>query len=346
MIMGANKMELLNVSGKIDYADDVLRDLILNYQIELLDALNRIESDHFKINVKEDNLDKIVDMNYVMPYISDNKVEELENKKKQIMELFDLSSVKLNISKENHHINENEINDFFGVVEKLNSLNEDLMNLKNELQKLEGYYNNIFRELDDFPIKIGDLRNMDYFEFKLGVLSDTARMKLKSSYENIPAIIIHTGTVKDGEVYFIIYPKKVAVDIDRALKALEFRELIIPEEYNSTPKEISAVITLKRNDILAKIAAKEKELDDLRAKHLNKAIDLINQLEIMIRVEKVKEKLAFSRKYFYLSAWVLSSDKEEIQKSLSKYENIYIAFDEDVIHSTKLKNNLLLRVLA
>ncbi|HOK62925.1 MAG TPA: hypothetical protein PLE17_03420, partial [Soehngenia sp.] len=256
-------MELLNVSGKIDYADDVLRDLILNYQIELLDALNRIESDHFKINVKEDNLDKIVDMNYVMPYISDNKVEELENKKKQIMELFDLSSVKLNISKENHHINENEINDFFGVVEKLNSLNEDLMNLKNELQKLEGYYNNIFRELDDFPIKIGDLRNMDYFEFKLGVLSDTARMKLKSSYENIPAIIIHTGTVKDGEVYFIIYPKKVAVDIDRALKALEFRELIIPEEYNSTPKEISAVITLKRNDILAKIAAKEKELDDL-----------------------------------------------------------------------------------
>ncbi|TFZ39204.1 hypothetical protein E4100_08855 [Soehngenia longivitae] len=344
--MGTNKMELLNVIGKIEYTDDVLRDLILNHDIELLDVLNRIESDHFKINVKEENLDKIVEMNYVMPYISDNKVEEFRNKKQQIISLFDLGNFNLNISKEKFSVSENEINEFYYALEKMNSLNEDLTNLENELKKLEGYYNNIFRELDDFQIKIGDLRNMDYFEFKLGILKDSARMKLKSSYENIPAIIIHTGRVEEGEVYFAIYPKKVAVDIERTLKTLEFRELILPEEYNSTPKEISAVLTLKRNDILAKIAMKEKELDDLKSKHLNKAVDLIGKLDMMIKIERVKEKLAFSRKYFYLSAFVLSSDKENIQNSLSKYEAIYVDFDEEVVHSTKLKNSLLLRVLA
>ncbi len=339
-------MELLNIIGKIEYADDVLRDLILNHDIELLDVLNRIESDHFKINVKEENLDKIVEMNYVMPYISDNKVEEFRNKKQQIISLFDLGNFNLNISKEKFSVSENEINDFFNVLENINSLNGDLMNLKNELSKLESYYNNIFRELDDFPISIGDLRNMDYFEFKLGILKDLARMKLKSSYENIPAIIVHTGKIEQGEVYFAIYPKKVAVDIERVLKTLEFRELILPEEYNSTPKEISAVLTLKRNDILAKIAMKEKELDELKTKNLDKATNLLNQLKIMIEIEKVKEKLAFSRKYFYLAAWVLCSDKENIQNTLSKYEDIYVAFDEEVVHSTKLKNSLLLRVLA
>lgn len=344
--MGANKMELLNVVGKIEHADAVLRDLVLNYDIELLDALNRIETGHFKINVRDENLDKIVDMNYVMPYISDNKVTDLETKKKQIMSAFDLSNDSIKISKEKPSINDDEINDFFNVLENINSLNGDLMNLKNELSKLESYYNNIFRELDDFPISIGDLRNMEYFDFKLGVLSNSGRLKLKSSYENIPAIIVHTGKIEQGEVYFIIYPKKVAVDIERALKTLEFRELVLPEEYNSTPKEISAMLTLKRNEILAKIALKEKELDELKSKNLDKATNLLNQLKIMIEIEKVKEKLAFSRKYFYLAAWVLCSDKENIQNTLSKYEDIYVAFDEEVVHSTKLKNSLLLRVLA
>jgi len=344
--MGTNKMELINVVGKVEYQDKVLRDLVFNYDIEVLNALNRIETSYFKINVRDDSLDKIVDMNYAMPYISDNKVNDLETKKKKIMSVFGLTNNSINISKEKPYINEDEINDFFNSIENINSLNDHLMNLKNELSKLESYYNNIFRELDDFPISIGDLRNMEYFDFKLGVLNDTEGFKLKSSYENIPAIIVHTGKIVQGEVYFIIYPKKVAVDIERALKTIGFKELVMPEEYNSTPKEISAILTLKRNNILAQIASKEKELEDLKSKYKDKITNLLNQLEIMIKIEKIKEKLAFSRKYFYLTGWVLCSDKESIKNTLSKYKDIYIAFDEEVVHSTKLKNSLLLRVLA
>ncbi|MDG2769867.1 hypothetical protein P7M38_25355, partial [Vibrio parahaemolyticus] len=142
-----------------------------------------------------------------------------------------------------------------------------------------------------------------------------------------------------------MYPKEMIIEMTRILRALGVKEIPIPEEYTGTPKEISEQIDIKRNTILAEIAENEKIEEKIKSKYGERVKELLAHAKFILKMEDIKENLAFSKKYFYLSAWIAESDKDKVTNLLKKYDGIVAVFKKDEISNapTKLKNNWLFK---
>ena len=70
-------MTLLNIVGKAQDAENVLKDVVTNFEVDLIPAIHQIESNNFTFDVTNENIDKIIDMNYARSYKKDSLVDEL-----------------------------------------------------------------------------------------------------------------------------------------------------------------------------------------------------------------------------------------------------------------------------
>jgi hypothetical protein len=254
--VAVEKMTLLNIVGKAEDAENVLKDIVTNVEVDLIPAIHQIESNNFTFDVTNENIDKIIDMNYARSYKKDSLADDLRNKSEVIKRIFDIKDNELNIKIDTLLAKEDIIKEFDNIIEEIHDTDEKINALKKDIEHLEGYYSNIFKELKNFSIPLSELRNMEYFEFKVGILSKEGRQKVKKNYENILGIFLHTGSSQEGEVYIVMYPEEMTIEMTRILRSLGFKEIPIPEEYTGTLREISEQIDIKRNTILAEIAEK------------------------------------------------------------------------------------------
>lgn len=343
--MSVEKMTLLNIVGKAEDAENVLKDIVTNVEVDLIPAIHQIESNNFAFDVTNENIDKIIDMNYAGSYKKESLSDDLRNKSETIKRIFDIKDNELNIKIDTLFAKEDILKEFDNIIGEIHDTNEKINTLKKDFEHLEGYYSNIFRELKNFSISLSDLRSMEYFEFKVGILSKEGRQKVKKNYENILGIFLHTGSSQEGEVYIVMYPKEMIIEMTRILRSLGFKEIPIPEEYTGTPKEISEQIDIKRNTILAEIAENEKIEEKIKSKYGERVKELLAHAKLILKMEDIKENLAFSTKYFYFSAWIAESDKDKVTNLLKKYNGIVAVFKKDEISNapTKLKNNWLFK---
>jgi V/A-type H+-transporting ATPase subunit I len=340
--MAVEKMVMMNVIGNISYVDDVLKDIILSEKVDLVSAVSQIEDNSFIFNVKDENLEKIIDLNYISSFSKDKSYEEDMKKAQRLKDILDIKTndIKYEIRQDINHSNISlELNEIYEEIERPSNKIEEF---KEELERLEKFYSSI-SELRDFDIPVEDLKNLSYFDYRIGILSKEDRIKLKKNYENILAAIFHTGTSKEGEVYLVIYPTSLREELNRILRSLNFQEFIIPDDYTGTPKEIMKFLKNKNSELKSEIDLLQTNLNSLKEKNREKVKMIISYLYVKEKIESVKEKLAQSKRFFYLSGWVAKNDAKKIEKSLKKYEDTMIIYrDEKDISNltppTKLKN--------
>lgn len=340
--MAVEKMVMMNVIGDISYVDNVLKDIILSEKVDLVSAISQIEDNSFIFNVKDENLEKIIDLNYISSFSKDRYYEEDMKKAQRLKEILDIKTddIKCEIRENINHSNISlELNEIYAEIEIPSKKIEEF---KEELERLEGFYSSI-SELRDFDIPVENLKSLSYFDYRIGILSKEDRIKLKKNYENILAAIFHTGSSKEGEVYLVIYPTNLREELNRILRSLNFQELIIPDDYTGTPKEIMEGLKNKKSGLKLEIEILETNLNSLKDKYKEKVKVIVSYLSVKEKIESVKEKLAESNRFFYLSGWVAKNDAKEIEKSLKKYEDTMVIYrDEKDISNltppTKLKN--------
>ncbi len=338
--MSVEKMTMMNVIGNISDVDNVLKDIILSGEVDLVSALSQIEDNSFVFNIKDENLEKVIDLNYITSFSNDKKgYEELLKKGEELKQI-------LNITSNYMESNLKDNIDIFKISEELNNIYEEVTEpserlkiAQEELERIENFNKN-FSEIRDINIPIEDLRSLSYFDFKFGILTREDRIKLKKNYENILAIILHTGTGKEGEVYVVIYPSSIREEMNRILRSLNFKEVQVPEEYKGTPMEMIKSLKDKKEKLEKDIVSLEGTLSSLKENHKDKIISAVNQLKTKEKIEDIKEKLARSNKFFYLSGWVSKKDKEKLGGTLKGYKDILIMFKDetDLTPPTKLKN--------
>lgn len=343
--MSVEKMTMMNVIGNISDVDNVLKDIILSGKVDLVSALSQIEDNSFVFNIKDENLEKVIDLNYITSFSNDKRsYEELLKKGEKLEQI-------LNITSNYMESNLKDNIDIFKISEELNKIyeevtepNERLKVVQDELEKIEEFYKN-FSDIRDINIPIDDLRNLSNFDFRFGILSREDRIKLKKNYENILAVILHTGTGKEGEVYVVIYPSSISEEMNRILRSLNFKEVQVPEEYKGTPMEMIKSLKDKKEKLEKDIVSLEETLSSLKENYKDTIISAVNQLKTKEKIEDIKEKLAKSNKFFYLSGWVSKKDKEEIGGPLKEYKDILVMFKDetDLTPPTKLKNIWLFR---
>ncbi|MSS43468.1 V-type ATP synthase subunit I [Anaerosalibacter bizertensis] len=345
--MAVEKMSMMNIVGDVRIADKVLKDLILLESISLVNALREIEENSFMFNVKDENIEKIIDLNFISSFPKDEKCEDCLKKVEKLNSIFkEELYLDKNSLKEDYDFEES-IKAFQSIYEEIILTYDEILSLEDELESINKAYKN-FMYLQDTEIHMEDLRNLKYFNYDFGVLTKEDRLKLKKNYENILAAVLHTGTGDNGEVYLIIYPSSLEEETTRILRSLNFNKIDIPEEFSGTPQNIIEDLHVKKSEIEDKLESLEKKLEELKKNNIDEVQKFLSKVQMAEKIEEAKENMACSQKFFYLSAWVPASYKNNIEGALAKYEGLLITFkDESEISKsnppTKLKNNKIFR---
>jgi V/A-type H+-transporting ATPase subunit I len=337
--MAVEKMVMMNIIGDVSKVDSVLKDIALSGMVDLVSAMKEIEENNFLINISHENLERVIDLNDIKTFNKDNSYRQLMKKAEEIKKAFNVDIEE--ISLDELSLDKNYISS------KINEIYEQVVNHSEKIKQLQGKLEEIdkfersFTIPESFSISIDELRSLNYFEYKFGLLSKEDRIRLKKNYENILAAILHVGTNKDGEIYLIIYPNLIKEEMKRILRSVNFKEIVIPETYTGTITEIKDQLENEKQGLIKEIDHWERSLEQLKEKYRHEFLTILNQLTIKERIEEFKSNLARSNKFFYLSGWISENDKDQIKNMLNKYDKLLITFNDeaDVKPPTKLKNN-------
>lgn len=337
---------MMNIIGKINDVDDIIKNLISINKVDLVSAVSQIEDNNLLFNINEESLEKLIDINSITFFNKNSSYEELLKNGEAISKILGIDS---NFYQSDivENISSNKIaRELDKIYKEILIPNENMVKAKKELERIEKLFRN-FQYADDLTIPIENLRNLQYFNYKLGVLSKENRLKLRKNYENIPSIIHHTGTSNDGEAYLVLYPSSLSEGMKRVLHSLNFKELIIPDEYKGTLWEIRNNIKKEMVELENKIIEHEKTLLNLKNQYKDRILVLLSQIKLIGKIEAIKEKLARSNRFFYLSGWVSLHDQSEMKKIVNNYDDMLILFNSEtnLTPPTKVKGNWLFKHL-
>ncbi|NMA57947.1 hypothetical protein [Clostridium cochlearium] len=226
--MSIEKMVMINIASPIEFMDSVIKEVILFEALHPVDAFEKISEGNFNISTIEENLDPLIDVNYVKPYFEKrdyfNVNEKIGNLRKLINErkILDIKDEDLIMDYDELQKNISNISD------RIKDLNEELNQYKTKKEKLEEYKENLkyFLSIDINIKKLTDLKN---FELEVYKIEDKKFKIMKENYENIPAIVDKVYKGNGYTIITVISTKALKIDTNRILNSLNCRKLDLLE---------------------------------------------------------------------------------------------------------------------
>ncbi|WP_311537810.1 hypothetical protein [uncultured Anaerococcus sp.] len=182
--MAVEKMNLVNITSRLENLTDLLKDVINIGQIEPIDAFGQVASRAFSVKASSENVELTEDMNSITSFQGLTK-EELE-KLDYLKKFFDIKDDE-KIGKITKVIDKEELDRLYTRLEPMIKRREDLVE---EREKLLSYKNNL-EILNRADVDIDKIKHLNYFDFRYGEVTKDGRFILKNNYENIPSLIIH-----------------------------------------------------------------------------------------------------------------------------------------------------------
>ncbi|OLR64798.1 ATPase [Peptoniphilus porci] len=336
--MAVEKMKVANIIGNISDMDSVVLDILNLKCMQFMSTEANIAENKFTFSLdNEENLERNLELNYISPIEEDQSHKSTAKKATEIMDFLGFDKIDESYFEK---VNVKEDIDSFvkNISDKINEYEKTKENLK-ILDTLKENYE-LFKNVD---IDLKDIADLKYFNSRFGFLDKDARQRLKKNYGNILAMIYHTGTVDNRELFLVIYPREAEKDVDRLLNSLNFTEVeLLGENVEGTANLIYKNLEEEEENVKRKIFEIEeykKNLLESRNEELKTTLAHMLSYE---GIEKAKRYMLKSNKYFYLSGWIGDSDKSKLEKKLSKYRDIDIKYfdpkSENMKTPTKLKN--------
>lgn len=243
--------------------------------------------------------------------------------------------------------------------EKLEDLENLYQNLENEIESIDNsleeikqdhalknilYTLNFEREKQKYLDYMAKSEHYFYLSLKNNQSLDTNYLREKfdkaliDDKNNLNKEI--SGVKKNNlgsEDYFLVFPTKTQNEVDRIIGSLGFVEKDIDknislndleEDYNNINEELESI---------------EKSLDKLKSENLDILDNVRYTKYIDSKSDILKEKMAKSEHYFYLSGWVPESSVKKVNDIKKKYSDTLLKKKDEKntssIAPTKLKNN-------
>lgn len=238
---------MMNVVGKKEYIDKVIRDILLFENVQIVDAYNEIEHFRFSMDVTDNNIEEILGFSEVESGLKILEKEAFVNKLNLLEEIFGDQFTVDKIRLKDEIDKKAVIDSVNRVYNEVHSKYSVLKLYHDDLQKIEKSLI-AYNFLASADIDMDQINNMNNFNYTIGTLSKDNVQRLKSNYSNITAIVVHVGTLEDNEVYVVISPYDLETETNRILKSLNFNKLEgIRKEYKNKPSEISAWLEKKES---------------------------------------------------------------------------------------------------
>jgi V/A-type H+-transporting ATPase subunit I len=349
VVMAVEKMEMLNLVAPMDEIDNISRDIVLLQNIHIVNALNEINKSNFTLCVLEENLEELVDMCVIKPYMKETDYKGISEKINNLMGYLGLDkSIKEKYIDESYDF-QDSIKEIEDIYPEICGVYKEKFIYNHELKKIEEFDSHI-HHLKRTNVDLSSLNNLSFFSYKIGILSKENINRLKKNYENISAIVLHIGSNTIGEVYLVVSPKDLETETNRILNSVNFHELDIPKEFLGTPDQIVVNVEQKVEENKGKLESVNHRLAQLKEKYGDSVERAYSRLRLEEEIVQIKKETACTNSYFYLSGWVPARDKKRIEKRFEKYGHMVLTMFKDVsevhkyiIPPTKLKNNRLTR---
>lgn len=318
-------MSMMNIVGVKEYINDISKDIVLMGNVDIVNALNEIKSSNFTLNISEENVDELVEMNYIKPINECDNCDDILEKINKLKEIYD-DKFTFNINHVNKGYNLKDcVTGLDEIYDELIIYHDKIVRLKNDISEINRFYEN-FKHVTDLDVDIEELRNLEYFDYSFGILAKEDKLKLRRNYENISAIVIHTGSSSKDDVYLVIYPAELKIETERILRSLNFHNIHIPEELTGKPRDILNQLEETKIKKEEAIEDNSKVLSRLKKKYKDDLDKCYSKVIMKKKVSKVKKHTVSTKHFFYLSGWVSKKDEEKIRKRLEKYKNLIIMF--------------------
>lgn len=342
------KMHMVNLVGTISEFDRLAKLIAQSGVMQPVSALQEINSSDFVIKTSTDNIEALMDVNFIRPYTSSKDYDlSLRHIEKLVKAQRDFGLAK--------EVTEDVIFDFNAMEDSLNSvykeyktLNKKLDNLKEKELQLKNSYEAL-RFLKDIPVNIEDIKNMKNFKTDIYKATKENMIKLKANYENIPSVIQSVYKEKDFAIFIAFTPILLDGEKEKIFKSANCEKIILPEYYSGSPKEVLMLIKEEINSTHKSMEEVTKKLKCFLQKNskLIKTLDISYKLEQ--KAEEVKKTAAHTDEFFYLSGWVPESYINKLKgildsfddRIVSIYKNANEIVNKSIIPPTLLKNSKL-----
>lgn len=330
-------MRIMNVVAPLEVMESVVVDILKTGAVSIINSQNQIDNNAFTFNLEnEKNLERAIELNHIAPFERDSMINTTIEKAKEMEEFFGIKDLKVDYDKIDMGV------DHEAFYDEIKYKSKRLREIREDLKVIDGIEEN-YDYFKNVNIDLSKLSDLKYFKVRFGILDKEARFRLKKNYGNILAMIFHTATIDEGEVYLAIFPKEVEKEIDRILKSLNWEDVEILGRYKGTAKEILENFETEKEAL----KKEEKEIIEYRDNFLKSNREevetAITSMLISENIEEVKRYMAKSNKYFYLSGWVSLRDKDRVEEILSKYEGLLTSFrdpiEQGIKPPTKLRNS-------
>ena len=316
--MSIEKMHMVNLVGAIKDFDKLTKMLALEGCMQPVSALQEINSSDFVLKTSTDNIEALMDVNYIRPFVYDKEynislkhIEKLEEAQKNFGMspeyacdiIFDFDTMEKQLL---------EVYDKFNV---LNSELEDLLekdlHLKNTYEALE--------LLKNVTLPMEEITTMKNFRMGLYKVPEQNMAKIKANYENIPSVI-QSVSKENGFVIFIAFtPILLIVETERIFKSANCEEILVPDHYIGSPLEAKVTVKHEINQVKKCIVELQKQLNKFLIENYKKIKDIQNSYELEQKSGEIKKSAACTNEFFYMSGWVPKSNMEKFNKLLSGF---------------------------
>lgn len=318
--MAIERMKLVNVMGRLEDMDSVILDILNMGVMEFVSSDVTVKNNEFIFSLdNEENVERNLELNYIAPFKENEEHTEEVKKAEEIMKFFNIKKID-----EKYFKNINLDEDIDSFYDNFKTKIEEYYEMKKKVKLIETLKDNykLFKNVD---IDLRDISELKYFNARFGFLDKDARYRLKKNYGNILALIYHTGTVDDRELFLAIYPKEVEKDINRVLRSLNFNDVdILGRDVMGTAEDMFENMKEEEESLRRNIW----EYDQYKENIMNSRYDELNQtLAHMLafeKIDKAKKYMLRSKHYFYASGWVGESNFKDLKDKLSNYEKLDI----------------------
>lgn len=338
------KMKRLHLVGHQLDMDLLLKEIIISGVVHPLDAMTEIDQSRFKIPMDAANHAEIVNMCAIGPMDTPMDFTDIEIKVNQLMERLEIP----------HEINHDHYKDDISyqtlennvtiVYNKFEDLNKKIDALVEEYDELERF--TCIDCMKGVMFNLSQLEKLDLFDVRLGTLRLEDKKRLSMNYENITAAVLHIGQHDMEEVYLIVSPKKLAMETDRILRSVFFKDIPILWQYMDYPEVALQKINERLFEINIELSQHKLELERFKENFGGAVAMCFSLLRLHQALLLIRPKIACTAQYFYFSGWAPETDGQALTEKLQAYgERVIVSLsdlkemEDDKVPPTKLSNH-------
>jgi len=344
------KMQMVNLVGVMSDFDKLTKMLALEGCIQPVNALQEVNSSDFVLKTSTDNIEALMDVNYIRPYSNDKDYNSSLKQIERLVEAQHRIGIKNKCIKETIFDFATSQQILSEVYEKYMGLNKEIEDLEQKEQHLKNTYVAL-EFLKNVSMPLEDITNMKNFQIDLYKAPIQNMLKLKANYENIPSVIESLLTEKDFVIFISFTPILLLTETERIFKSANCEKIEVPDHYLGTAKEAAVVVSSEIKKLQQSTWKIQIELNVFLRENFNTIKNLQTSYELEKKSLEIKNSAACTNEFFYLAGWIPKSLMANFNELLMKFEDRILIIEKepnerinkDITPPTKLVNNKLFK---